>query len=203
MVVVALVMSACSQPASDCPDVYFVGVRGSGQEVGVGPELSDLYRQTVDEHGGDIELVALDYPALQSPLDASAYRESVLAGAAALPEALDALPCDSPVVVAGFSQGAHVITLANVQADAVVLLASPVFSPTDATAKSGDFNPEQHGVIADQPIEGPAADRTIQVCLAGDPVCQLGSFSFSVHTDGYIDEALSEAAEFAASLVRN
>ena len=96
-------------------------------------------------------------------------------------------------------QGAHVIAISELPTvDAVVLLASPVFAPNDATAKSGSFNPEQGGLIEEVPIDGPLADRTIQVCISGDPICQFGSIAFWVHSGSYFGDALAEAADFAA-----
>lgn len=204
VVVVALVAVACAQTVDDgCPDVYFVGVRGSGQPPGVGDQVADLYDQFVADFEGSTELVALDYPASQGQFgNPSVYTASVEAGAAALPAALDALPCSGAgVVLAGYSQGAHVITLADVgEVDAVVLLASPVFDPTDDSMKSGDFDPALGGIIDRVPV-GTLADQTMQVCLLGDPVCQAGALAVWVHSWGYAGGALAEAAAFVASRV--
>ena len=204
VILVVLFASACSQAAEvddGCPDVYFVGARGSGQPPGFGPQVDDLYGQFVEAADADVERVSLDYPADQSRFgDSTVYGESVEAGALELPVALASLECpDAAVVLAGYSQGAHVITVADLPAvDAVILLASPVFAPNDATAKSGDYNPDQVGLVDEVPINGALADRTIQVCLSGDPICQFGSIAFWVHSGGYFDDALSEAAAFAA-----
>ena len=203
-VVVVLLASACSQAAEvddGCPDVYFVGARGSGQPPGFGPQVDDLYQQFVNAADSDVEQIALDYPAAQGQFgDSSVYSESVTAGASALPPVLASLECqEAAVVVAGYSQGAHVIAISELPAvDAVVLLASPVFAPNDATAKSGSFNPEQGGLIDEVPIDGPLADRTMQVCISGDPICQFGSIAFWVHSGSYFGDALAEAADFAA-----
>jgi cutinase-like protein len=200
--VIALVAVACAQTVDrGCPEVYFVGVRGSGQPPGVGDQVADLYDQFVANVEASTELVALDYPASEGQFgDPSVYTTSVEAGAVALPPALDALPCPAAsVVLAGYSQGAHVITLADVGAvDAVVLLASPVFDPTDDSMKSGDFDPVMGGIIDRVPV-GALAGRTMQVCLRGDPVCQAGAMAFWVHSWGYAGDALAEAAAFAAS----
>ena len=204
-----LVASACAQAETDaCPDVYFVGARGTGQAPGMGPQVEDLYGQFVDALGApedEVERVVLDYPAAQSRFgDSTVYEESVEAGAVELGPTLASLDCpEAAVVLAGYSQGAHVIAIADLPAvDAVILLASPVFAPNDATAKSGSFNPEQGGLVAEVSIDGPLAERTIQVCLSGDPVCQFGSIAFWVHSGGYFGEALAPAAAFAADRVR-
>jgi cutinase-like protein len=205
LVAVALVAAGCAQTVSDgCPDAYFVGVRGSGQEPGVGQQVADLYDQFVADFEGSAELVALDYPAAQGQFgDPAIYTASVEAGVAALPATIETLPCrNASVVLAGYSQGAHVITLADVgSVDAVVLMASPVFDPDDSTTKSGDFDPGLGGIIDETPVDPNLADRTIQVCLRGDPVCQAGALAVWVHVWGYAGEELADAAAFAASRV--
>ena len=207
VVAVVLLASACSQAAEvddGCPDVYFVGARGSSQEPGLGPQVDDLHDQFVQAVDARVETVALDYPAAQSRFgDSTVYEESVEAGTAELPAALASLECpDAAIVLAGYSQGAHVITVSDLpEVDAVVLLASPVFAPNDATAKSGNFNPEQSGLVDEVSIGEELADRTIQVCIAGDPICQFGSIAFWIHSGSYFGDALTEAANFAASRV--
>lgn len=204
VIVVVLFASACSQAVEvddGCPDVYFVGARGSGQPPGFGPQVDDLYGQFVEAADADVERIALDYPAAQGQFgDSSVYADSVQTGVSALPPVLASLECqDAAVVVAGYSQGAHVIAVSDLPTvDAVVLLASPVFAPNDATAKSGSFNQDQSGLIDEVPIDGALAERTIQVCLSGDPICQFGSIAFWVHSGSYFGDALSEAAAFAA-----
>jgi len=219
-------ISACSNAGSvtdrgvwsetaTCPDVFFVGARGSGQDPGIGPELSDFYEQFLAklEPARDIEAAVypLDYPAADSRFGStSQYTDSVSQGARALPVAVDMLlsRCQAArIVVAGYSQGAHVITMADhdslaaANVDAVILLANPVFAPDDATGKAGDFNPDQGGIAGQVSINGALAERTIQLCLAGDPVCQFGSLAFWVHTNGYQGEALDQPAGFAADQI--
>ena len=221
LIVIGVVLAACGPTGTvvdggvwtegeTCPHVFFVGARGTDQDPGIGPQMEDLYSQFLGllRPVEDIEvgIVALDYPAARGDFgDSAAYEASVLAGRHELSLALDRFASECPsarIVVAGFSQGAHVVAISDLGAvAAVVLLASPVFDPTDATEKSGSFSPDQEGVIDPVALEGDQAERTIQVCLSGDPVCQAGSIAFWIHSNGYYNEALHPAAQFAADQI--
>lgn len=223
-VVVALVVAACSAgggtvtdrgewgETESCPDVFFVGARGSGQDPGIGPQLTDGYERFLGllEPAGDIEVAIypLDYPADGSLTGGSTrYSDSVAVGVRELPvtiEQLGSLCEEARIVLGGYSQGAHVIAVANhtvleaENVDAVILLANPVFAPGDPTEKTGTFKPDQGGIIRQAWIDGPLAQRTIQLCLSGDPVCQFGSLAFWVHSNGYFGDVLDPTAQFAA-----
>lgn len=199
-----------------CPDVFFLGVRGSGQDPGMGPQLTDVYERFLThlEPQRDIAVAMypLDYPAGGSLTGGSApYSDSVAVGVRKLPAAVELLgsQCESArVVLGGYSQGSHVIAIADhafleqADVDAVILLANPVFEPEDPTEKTGTFNPDQGGIIRKAWIDGPIAERTIQVCLSGDPVCQFGSIAFWVHSNSYFGEVLDPVAVFAADRIR-
>jgi cutinase len=199
----------------ECPDVFFVGARGSSQDPGIGPQLTDVYERFVGalEPPRDIEaaMFPLDYPAEGSLTGgASGYSDSVATGVRELPAAVELLGsrCEaSRIVLGGYSQGAHVIAISDhafleqANVDAVILLANPVFEPDDPTAKVGTFNPDQGGIVGKAWIDGPFAARTIQVCLNGDPVCQFGSLAIWVHSNSYFGETLDPTAEFAAEKV--
>ncbi len=227
--VVALVLAACTTTppgtvsdvgawtAGDpCPAVFFVGARGTDQPAGLGPQLDDAYAQFVSlleaPAGVDVTVAshALDYPAARGGFgDSDAYRESVIDGARALPVVLDELVAACPaarLLIAGYSQGAQLITLADLGGlvagiDAVLLLANPVFSPGDASTKRGDFDPERGGLFGQVDLDAGLAERTIQVCLDADPFCQAGSLGVFVHTFGYHGEALNEAVDWVAARV--
>ena len=198
-----------------CPDVFFVGARGTSQDPGIGPQLTDVYERFVGvlEPPRDIEaaIYPLDYPADGSLAgSASVYSDSVAVGVRELLAAVELLgtQCEaSRIVLGGYSQGAHVIAvsdhtfLEHTNVVAVILLANPVFEPDDPTEKVGTFNPDQGGIISEAWIDGPLAQRTIQVCLNGDPVCQFGSLAFWVHSNGYFGETLDPTADFAAEKV--
>ncbi|MCH8128593.1 MAG: cutinase family protein [Acidobacteria bacterium] len=228
VVAVVLVLPQSAEPGSvtdlgvwieteSCPNVFFVGARGTDQDPGIGPQLSDAYSIFLTflrpGPGRDIGVAVypLDYPAARGRFgDSSKYEESVAAGAGELRAAVDVLASQcaaARIVVAGYSQGAQVISVADLAnlgeatIDAMILLANPVFVPDDATEKAGDFNPDQGGLVGRVSIDGELAGRTIQVCLRGDPVCQSGSLAIWVHSNDYFGSALDPAAEFAANEV--
>jgi cutinase len=226
-VVVALVAAACSadggtvtdrgewSETESCPDVFFLGARGSGQDPGIGPQLTDDYERFLGllepPRNIDVARYPLDYPASESNFGgASQYSDSVAAGVRELSMAVEMLGsrCGAArIVLGGYSQGAHVIAIADhavleaSNVDAVILLANPVFAPDDPTEKTGTFRPDQGGIIRQVSINGALGERTIQLCLSGDPVCQFGSLAFWVHSGGYFGDVLDPTAEFAAGKV--
>lgn len=206
--------------ADPCPTVLFVGVRGTDQDPGIGPQLEDAYGQFVSllrpPPDRDITVASypLDYPAARGGFgDSSAYVDSVEEGAETLVADVEALTnrCASArFVLGGYSQGAHVISIADHDrlatgtVDAVVLLANPVFSPHDESAKlENGFDPNRGGLFGQVDFDGELAGRTIQVCLDRDPFCQAGTLGVFVHTNGYYGEALGEAAAWAAHMVED
>lgn len=231
IVVVALALAACSTmppgtvtdagewtSGDPCPSVFFLGARGTDQPSGLGSQLEDAYGQFVSQleapAGVDVAVASypLDYPAARGGFgESDAYRESVFEGARSLPVVLDELMAACPaarIMVAGYSQGAQLITIADLAGlvegiDAVLLLANPVFSPDDASTKQGDFDPERGGLFGRVDVETGLAERTVQVCLDADPFCQAGSLGVFVHTFGYHGEALAEAVAWVAERVES
>ncbi len=113
-----------------CQDVLVVGVRGSGEEAPWGATVGGVADSLTQRLSGDVRSVYLDYPAvdphtlgaheleahvLESVAPSTDYFESVDAGREELRRVLQhsAERCpDQAVVLAGFSQGAQVITRA-------------------------------------------------------------------------------------------
>ena len=113
-----------------CHDVLFVGVRGSGEEVPWGHTLGGVVRLLQNELDQPVQQVWLEYPAvdphslavhdleahvLDDQPPATEYFDSVASGQQELTRVLSASAEGCPaqqVVVAGFSQGAQVITRA-------------------------------------------------------------------------------------------
>ena len=202
-----------------CPDLLVAGVRGSGQttddEDGFGEPVSSFVEallERLEVHGeapfagGDITTEAIDYAALDVPAalstgDLAGYQASHNLGRTALEQKLAAHEqnCDTPVVLAGYSQGADVIAsrVGNTpnlwedgtvdpwpawdQVAAVVLFGDPLFNPSDPSATGllgnafggGAFGA---GVIPGSPGELRAqfvnAGGTVQSwCRNSDPVC--------------------------------
>ena len=220
----------------DCQfgEVTVVSARGSG-ELGVNDGVA-----SVEDAGSrglaifvaldgavdpsvDVDLIGVDYPAVsvgelwklwQGHI--GQYLDSVRVGVESLLGTLgdiaEACGPDHPVVLVGFSQGAHVVQLAlEVIADdpasllhdlpvTVGLMASPMFTWGDVSAR-GTFpwgatglasNPLFVGEFSTAPIRAEFADVTRTWCLANDPVCDLNVGNLTarnraVHTGpGYV-----------------
>ncbi len=195
--------TSTAQAAPSCPDVFFIGVRGSGDSPtarrGMGPAVEPVYDALVAAMpDSTIDGIGLDYPAPDAfrstagSLGGRAYRNSVSDGARQLRSDVSsrASSCPvTPVVLAGHSQGAHVIDRYLAQATepetvsivGVALLGDPTRFPTRPYNISP--NPPAAGVWhapgmgafrAD--TEPPASYWGIldSFCIPGDHICAGG-----------------------------
>lgn len=139
----------------DCADFLFVGVRGSGEPSGYGPTITGV-RDGLKKRWtstGSVRQVWLDYPAVppqtladvpfesllfDQPFPATKYFDSAKVGAARLVEVMDDSLERCPrehLLLAGFSQGAQVITSAlattrpGARLTAAILLGNPSHYP--------------------------------------------------------------------------
>lgn len=203
----ALVLALLSPPASavnPCVDLHIVGVRGSGQSVGYGDQTGgvvDALETALIGRGFSVTSKPLDYPAISVSdslglvLLTGAYDASVSAGADALRATLDATEPACPsteFVLVGYSQGAQVIknTLANVQPSVriagVVLLADPTRDATQrGIVRLGDPLAERDGAFGAIALPHHVSAVAVDVCAAGDGVCERGRQGFTAHVDGY------------------
>lgn len=199
--------SGVAQAAPACPDVHWFGAAGSGERDGaeltandgMGEVVYQSYRaleQQLAQEGRTITAEAVDYPALDVPVDAGVldwanYMGSVDAGTSALGRQYADFTQQCPttkVVLAGYSQGAMVVHRnlqalgANPNLAAALLIADGDRIPDDTTVNIGSAstNPEKTGgaaqdwpILAHAPAKLPAniGVRTISVCDAGDAVC--------------------------------
>jgi Tol biopolymer transport system component len=200
------VRSAPPPPApSPCAgtDAAVVGVRGAGDpdapEVLPGRHAKAIaaYLRSKglalfdnDDYPTD-GVIGLPYPAV-APLEFVGYGLSVSTGASNLETLISSLRslcgADFPILLAGFSQGAHVIQSALEQLDdradangdptwesiaGVALLASPRFDPDDSAAR-GTFpgSAPRFGLAGAAEIRDRFSTVTRTYCLADDPVCQ-------------------------------
>lgn len=211
-----------------CAEVFFLGVRGSGQNgtaagpLNMGDQIERLYREFADEihkkpiTGADTTArsapVGVDYPAVPVTgwLVGSIYYDSVAAGADAVADTIDAITtrCSdkSRFVLAGFSQGAHVITEALMaggikvaqrsQIDAVLLVASPVLVADDVAKYFGDGGtaPGATGILGPVPIAGWVDGRTAHVCKELDIVCTSVGITHATYGNSILRDAASWAA---------
>lgn len=198
-----------------CKDAALIGARGSGDsDFGTSHpgehaiEIARLMQSEwgiglYDADGGAAGVIGLTYPAVAVPVGLPGYDSSVSTGEDNLLSDVRLLreACGPryPILLTGFSQGAHVIQSLLEKLDdmasqgdqtwrsiaGVALLASPRFSPDDPGAR-GTF-------AADYPTPGLAGGAVIRdrfkpitrtYCLNRDVVCVQGP-SLGRHTDGY------------------
>jgi len=224
--------NTAESPACAFGDVTVVSARGSGEWVDLdgdgrvhdsdvdkaGRYGAAVFRELVDRFNGsgvEVGLVPVDYEAVSvedvigSAFSPDRYVSSVNGGVALtvglLGEIADAPGCgvDHPVVLVGYSQGAHVMQLVLEESGGtrlagmpagVGLFADPMFTWDDPSAR-GSFPRDATGVASFfAPLFGTArvpsefAAMTRSWCLWGDAVCDatLSNAASSVHTgDGY------------------
>ncbi|MEA2000782.1 MAG: cutinase family protein [Actinomycetota bacterium] len=227
-----------------CPygDVTVIAARGSGEDNGdplvidspgtLGRAVKESLDRRLGPLGVSVGLYGVEYPATAVNAEAWAftYGPSVVEGRDALLAELHAVSeiCgpEHPVVLVGYSQGAHVVqeSLGVVAADpavvdlpvAVGLVASPQFMSSDPSAR-GSFPPRATGIApwvlsavsSGLGTTGVVENRYSQVtrswCLSGDPVCDasivngisFGAFDDDVHTSGYGSWVVTDIAATA------
>ena len=217
MLVAALLVPSLGQP-NGCPDVFVVGVRGSGQS-GYGQQVSgtvEVLVERIASSGRSVTDVPLEYPAISVSdsfglvLINGDYDRSVARGVRELRRVLsvETARCGaSSIVLVGYSQGAQVIkeavaeSVPDVRIVALVLLADPTRDPSQpgvirigarSTARGGSF-----GALA---LPQRLRPVTVDVCALGDVVCERGRLVFGVHVNGYRD-LVGVAARRAVGIV--
>jgi hypothetical protein len=178
-----------------CPSAQFVGVRGSGETRidagGYGKTVADL-KSRLQSVVPNLADVPIDYPAIKVDLSDLRYTvnyiNSVAAGKDALRNYIDAITfgCPmTPMVVVGYSQGAHVagdvyeelpyVTRRHVVA--LVLFGDPRFNPGQPEVDAGDYDRSDSGSFTllggPRLISQDSAARVQSFCTHGDPVCNL------------------------------
>jgi hypothetical protein len=191
--------SASARGGSQCGrQVQVIGVRGSGETDNggpgktVGPFIKDLEAQA---DPGAVRGEGLYYTAVPiidwklvlfgASTKSLEYKLSVDNGVASLVKLVyqRVKQCGSTkLVLAGYSQGAHVIRdalgkLKSVSSHigAVVLFGDPHFDPhSDAAVVEGGFDPKRHGVLGLPDHDFPAAfaPHVATYCRDGDLICQ-------------------------------
>ncbi|SDD66245.1 cutinase family protein [Auraticoccus monumenti] len=170
--------TASSRPGAPCADLLFVGARGSGEDPPYGRTVERtrqaLADAAADGTGRDVVAreVWLDFPAvdphtltevgldrllLEPELPTTGYLHSVDIGVQQLSQVLDdsAARCpDERWVLAGFSQGAQVVTstLSRRTDDwrlaGAVLVGDPALHPGQAVVRTSTAVPEATGLVA-------------------------------------------------------
>lgn len=163
-VLIPLMASSQAQAAPSCPAVQFVGVRGSGEKnsdgAGYGKTVNDV-RLKILERYPDAGTFFVDYQAIPvnilDPRYSSRYRTSVADGVHKLGLFLTRFTArcrTTPVVLVGFSQGAHVAgdvyqTATSYVRSKIVglaLIGDPRFNPDQPQVNFGDFDSTKKGI---------------------------------------------------------
>lgn len=218
LALVAALLAPIAAPAGDCTDVQLIGVRGSGQS-GYGEQVQVVVDEVVPALRGTgrmVSIEALDYPAISISdsfgfvLLTGDYDRSVAEGVDALHHRLEAIASTCPltdVVLVGYSQGAQVIKLALEGATprhrvaAVVLLADPTRSIAErALHRLGDVSAVRDGAFGAIELPNHVRSVAVDVCAAGDGVCDRDRRDLRAHVDGYAPLASDVAAAVVAEL---
>jgi cutinase len=175
--------------AAPCPDAEVIFARGTTELPGVGP-TGDAFVNSLQSQvsGKSVGVYPVNYPAttdFRTAVDGiNDARSHILATAAACPE--------TKMVLGGFSQGAAVMgfVTANVVPEGVSDLAVPAPMPLDladhvaAVALFGKPSARFMRAINDpQIVIGPGyVDKTVDLCVDDDLVCDPDGRSFGVHS---------------------
>jgi hypothetical protein len=144
-----------------------------------------LLEERYGPEGKDYVVEHVDYPATFWPLGAQSYDANIEVGKAELVRAVKAYQaaCDTPVVIAGYSQGARIAgdVLADIETHGIEAdgLSGELYSdPRRAGDGRGagaevNFAGAYPGVVLDGDRDGQFGVPVYSVCIEGDPVCDL------------------------------
>jgi hypothetical protein len=188
---------AALAPASGlaCSSVEFIGVRGSGESYsgnfGMGTQIGNLYERVRARKPGTqtLQSYGLEYQAINVAewWKALGYFPSVWEGDEHLENRIkgDAAACGSmKILVAGFSQGAHVVgdTIENLTNKndsslshiyGAALYGDPRFNPDDKTTARGNFDPNHWGILTKRgAYSSKINNRLGDWCRLQDAICQ-------------------------------
>ena len=200
-------LSTAGPPAADaepCPDVETVFARGTGEEPGLG-RLGQIFVDDLrDKLGGrSLGVYPVNYPASRDwPTAINGIRD-----AADHIRSVSATCPDTRLVLGGYSQGAAVMGFVTADAvpdgvdasDVPQPLSPEVANHISAVVLFGKPNPRMMKILGQPPVfVGPLyADKTIDLCAPGDPVCSGGT-SLSAHSSyaqrGIVEQGASYAA---------
>ena len=203
---VAVLLVPVSYGSDVCADVYVIGARGSGQPDGFGPQAGpvvDSIEASLQGRGLTVESAPLDYPAISVSdsfglvLLTGDYARSVRAGVIELIAEMTRVARECPesdLVLVGYSQGAQVIKVALEELppihriSGIVLLADPTRDRNQiGIARLGDPSVERSGSFGPVALLDHFRSVAVDICAAGDGVCDRGRSSLVAHVEGYVD----------------
>lgn len=190
-------LSAPPALAAACSDVEVVAARGTFEPGTLGfivgdPVYSALQKKAA---GKNVSSYKVNYPADLSPTSAAQGNldlvNHVKSQAAACP--------NQKFVLVGYSQGANVVDNSIGISSAGAVVGSPIVATLPAAVE-----PKVAAVLLfgnpiralGKSVTGTYQSRTLDLCAAGDPVCENGGGDVGAHLS-YRDDA-EEAAAFAA-----
>lgn len=184
--------------ADDCPDIEVIFARGTTEDVGVGRIGQAFINSLRDKVAGrSVGAYAVNYPATYDFLAAA---DGANDASAHIQYMVGACP-DTKLVLGGYSQGAAVIDVVSAVPIPVIGFTNPM--PADvpahvaAIAVFGNPSAKLGLPLTVSPTWG---GRSIDLCNAGDPVCQTDGQDVAAHR-AYAPGPTNRAAGFAAGLL--
>ena len=186
--------------AEPCPDVDIAFARGSNEPAGLGGTGQTFVNALTSDIGGakTVTVYPVNYPATMD-------YPSALAGEADAANHVREMAARCPgtkMVLGGFSQGAGVMALLTANG----ATAGPAVA--DRVAAVALFGKPSANLLNSMQIPplviGPLyANKTIDLCNDGDPVCsgEVGSNNVITHLLYGVNGMVSQAADFAARRV--
>ncbi|WP_280829065.1 cutinase family protein [Mycobacterium sp. OTB74] len=190
--------------ADDCADVELVFARGTAEPPGLGRVGQALAGELAPRLGGrTMTTYGVNYPASINFLTTADGANDATAHIAAT-----AAQCPGTrIVLGGFSQGAAVVAMlagVNPLGDTVGNLGSAPPLPPDLAARVNAvavFGGPSARFGTPLSTTGLFAGRTIDLCAAGDPICEPGGRSRAAHNGYEFAPFPGQAAGFIAGLV--
>lgn len=203
--------SAFAAP-SDCTKAKFIGIRGSGEaftasDYGMGSLVSagyESFKGSVEGSGIPVEPEGLKYPAVpiervitdaaDYPHNVTAVYISVRAGSEVLKRLVEETDPSTCLVVAGYSQGAWVIThffseysSLSPRFTALLLMGDPAFHyDSDAVKGSAEnalgilrHSSMPLGLVPGESYFEGHGDRVLSYCFPADPICDFKGLTHS------------------------
>jgi cutinase len=195
-----LIVSATPATAAACTNIDVVVARGTGEPGTLGIIVGDPVFAALRNRltGNSLSSYAVRYPASLAPGSASQGNADLVNHVTA-----QAAACASQrFILVGYSQGANVVDNSiGISSDGAlvggaIVATIPAAAGTRVAAILLFGNPIR---AIGRSVTGTYAGRTLDLCAAGDPVCQAGGLNFLAHLS-YTRNA-NQAADFAASRV--
>ena len=197
--------TASAQPAPACPAVEVVFARGTLEAPGIGDTGQALVNSLDSRLKTPVATYGVNYPA---SLDFPTAVSGVADAANHIQSVVQSCP-QTQIVLGGYSQGAAVAAYTTfdhvppgfiLPADISGPMPSSVASHVAAVVLFGTPDPFFLNLVdrnAPSLTVGPLyADKTLQLCAPGDPVCQPGAFDRAAHSAYKSNGMADQAAAF-------